>query len=124
MSENKKTTIYSSFKFAFKGIFFALKERNFRIHLFFASCAIILGILLNIELPEWIIIFICIGTVLAAELFNTCIEKMLDFLHPENHHKVAVIKDIAAAAVLILAIISAIAGIVIYTPYVLNILNH
>ena len=41
--------------------------------------------------------------VLTAELLNTAIEHLADHLHPEVHPKIRVVKDCAAAAVLVMA---------------------
>ena len=39
--------------------------------------------------------------VLAAELVNTAVELLADHLHPEQHPNIKIVKDCAAAAVLI-----------------------
>lgn len=59
---------------------------------------------------------IAISIVLVAEAMNTAIEKISDFIHPEYHDKIKVIKDIAAGAVGIAALISLIIGGIIYLP--------
>jgi len=41
------------------------------------------------------------SAVLAAEMFNTAIERLADHLHPERHPQIRIVKDCAAAAVLI-----------------------
>lgn len=105
-----------SFKYAFQGIKFLVKdENNFRYHLLAAAVAIALGFYLQIDTTEWLIIIIMIGLVLMAEAFNTSLEKLMDILHPELHPKVGKAKDIAAAAVLIIAIAAAVIGIIIFT---------
>lgn len=112
----KKQSIFNSFCFAFKGIAYALKERNFLFDLFFALLAIIIGFLLKISHMEWVTILICIALVLCLELINTAIEKTIDLLHPQQHEKAGEIKDIAAGSVLVAAIISAIVGVLIFVP--------
>jgi diacylglycerol kinase (ATP) len=57
-----------------------------------------------------------IAIVLVSESLNTGIEKLSDFIHPEYHEKIKVIKDISAGAVGIAAIISLIVGGIIYIP--------
>lgn len=52
------------------------------------------------------LVVVMIFLVLAAELFNTAIEHVLDGLHPENAEFVRIAKDCAAAAVLVLSIAS------------------
>ena len=44
------------------------------------------------------------------------VEKIADFIHPEFHEKIGFIKDIAAGAVMMVSIASAIIGMIIYLP--------
>jgi undecaprenol kinase len=44
------------------------------------------------------------SAVIAAELLNTAIERLADQIHPEPHPQVRIVKDCAAAAVLVLAV--------------------
>jgi diacylglycerol kinase (ATP) len=55
--------------------------------------------------------------VMAAEGFNTSIEKVVDLVSPEYHPIAGMAKDIAAGAVLITAIGAAIIGLIIFIPY-------
>ena len=78
---------------------------------------IIAVIVLGITRTEWIMVVMCIGTVIAAELFNTAIEKLVDLVSPERHPVAGRVKDIAAGAVLICAVAAAIIGLIIFIPY-------
>jgi diacylglycerol kinase (ATP) len=49
----------------------------------------------------WALVLLASSTVLAAELFNTALERLADHLHPEIHPEIRIVKDCAAAAVLI-----------------------
>ncbi len=66
-----------------------------------------------------LIMIVCFG-VLAAEIFNTAIEKICDIIRPEFDTRIGFIKDIAAGAVLLITIVSIIAGILIYWKYVFS----
>jgi diacylglycerol kinase len=50
-------------------------------------------------------------------MFNTVIEKIMDHLSPEYHPAVKWIKDVAAGAVLVAAVIALITGCIIFIPY-------
>ena len=73
-----------SFKYAFNGIKdFIITEHNARIHLTATIAVIIASFLFHISLHEWMMIIFAIGFVWSAEMFNTCIEKTMDFISTE-----------------------------------------
>lgn len=74
------------------------------------------GAALGISVGEWCLVLLCCGTVLAAECFNTALEKLADALHPERHPLVGQAKDVAAAGVLLLALASAATGAIVFLP--------
>lgn len=51
----------------------------------------------------WAMVALASAGVLTAELFNTAIEHLADHLHPQVHPQIRVVKDCAAAAVLVMA---------------------
>ena len=106
-----------SFGYAFEGIFSSFKtERNMKIHISIMLMVIIAGILLKINKYEWIICIICFATVISGELFNTAIEVVVDMVMPHKDEKAKLAKDVAAGAVLVLAIGAAIIGLIIFIP--------
>jgi len=110
-----------SFKYAFNGILYFIKsQKNAWIHLFFVFFVTIFGVILKITLIDWILVLFCFGFVLTAEAFNTAIEKIVDFVSPEFQKEAGIIKDVAAGAVLISAIISAIIGLIIFIPKLIS----
>ncbi|TAN18448.1 MAG: diacylglycerol kinase family protein [Chitinophagaceae bacterium] len=112
-----------SFVYAFAGLKrFFLTEHNVWIHSVAALLAIILSFLLKISALEWVGVLFAIGLVLCAEAFNTCIEKMMDKLWPQQDETVKYVKDLAAGAVLIAAIVAAIIGIIIFLPKIIDLL--
>jgi diacylglycerol kinase (ATP) len=66
------------------------------------KCVLSLLILgLAIWLHAWVdvaVILLATGIVLMAELFNTAIEALCDFVETRHNEKIGIIKDIAAAA--------------------------
>jgi diacylglycerol kinase len=114
---------FGSFKFAFHGLWSLLKnEHNSRIHLPAAIGAIALGIILKINLLEWGFLIIVIGMVFITELINSSLETLADLIDPEWNESIRKAKDYAAAAVLISAIISVVAGGLIFIPKILNLI--
>lgn len=109
-----------SFRFAAEGVYFFFRfEHNAWIHLAAAVCALLLCWFLKVSPLEWIAVLTSIGIVLLSEILNTAIEKIMDHLSPTIHPEVKVIKDLAAAAVLVAAIIAAIVGLIIFIPKII-----
>ncbi|MBF0651154.1 diacylglycerol kinase family protein [Dysgonomonas gadei] len=105
----------------FKHVFYGFKvlwaeEHNARIHIITSVIVIILSALLNISLTEWLVILVLIGLVLSLEIINTSIENICDYISPEWHKMIKKIKDLAAAAVFLAAMISVACGIIIFLP--------
>lgn len=116
-----------SFGYAWQGIKSCIgKEQNLSFHLIVTCIVIIAGIAFNITRMEWMIILLCIGVVIAAELFNTAIERLVDLVSPGRHPIAGQVKDIAAGAVLVCAVAAAIIGLIIFAPYILTLIqtNH
>ena len=108
-----------TFVHAFNGLKLAFSEEpNFRFHILATALVLILGVYFDIERVDWMIVIICIGLVVSAELFNTAIENVCDLITEEHHPRVKKIKDISAAGVLVISLIALIVGLWIYCPYV------
>lgn len=116
--------IANSFKYAGQGLYSALKtERNMKIHVTIMVLVIIAAILLKINKYEWIICIACFAIVISGELFNTAIETVVDMVMPYKNEKAKLAKDISASAVLVLAIGTAIIGLIIFIPKILQYLQ-
>ena len=59
----------------------------------------------------WAAVMLASAGVLAAELFNTALEALVDHLHPQQHPRIRIVKDCAAAAVLIASLGAAAVGV-------------
>lgn len=109
-----------SFTYAWKGIRnFICREHNAWIHLTITLLVVIAGFVFSIQNSEWIAIIICIGVVLAAEAFNTAIERLVNLVSPAWNPIAGEVKDIAAGAVLICAAAAAVVGLIIFIPYII-----
>ncbi len=84
---------------AIKGLKSAFdSEMNFKIELLSICIAALTFAYLNIN--EWILLSIVSAFMLFAELVNTAIEKITDFISPDYDKRIGEIKDISAGAVL------------------------
>ncbi len=106
-----------SIGFAFKGAFKLITtEHSVMVQSSLAVLLIIAGFVFDISREEWMMQILAFGLVLGIESLNTAIEKIADFIHPEFHHKIGFIKDIAAGAVLFAALAAIAVGLLIYVP--------
>ena len=120
----KKSSLINSFRYAFSGIFSALKsERNMKIHMVALVLVVVFGFLLRISETEWIVCILCIALVISSEMINTAIEKTVDLATDEIKETAKKAKDIAAGAVLINAIGSAIISAIIFIPKIIELLR-
>jgi diacylglycerol kinase len=114
-------SILQGFVYAFRGIIYIFKnERNARIHLLIAIAVLLLGWGLDVSNAELAAIFFAIIIVFLAEVVNTAIEKTLDLIDRKQNLQIAIIKDMAAGAVLVAASGAAIIGTVIFVPYIID----
>lgn len=108
------------FSYAIKGILRVAKsEWNFRFHILAMILVIFAGLFFRLVALEWVAIVFVIGMVLVAELFNSTIEKIIDYVKPEYHPAAAYIKDAAAGAVLISAMTAVVVGFIIFLPKIM-----
>lgn len=106
-----------SFQYAFNGLRILIKEEhNARIHLLATVLVVALSAILKITINEWIAVLRCIGFVFLAEILNTAIENLCDFVSHEKRQQIKIIKDLAAGAVLIATIISVVTACFIFIP--------
>lgn len=108
-----------SFGPAWKGLFWLFKnEGNAQFHLIATIVVIIAGLYFKISNFEWTLSCFAIGLVITSEALNTAIEKTIDLLHPQKHEKAGLVKDLAAAGVLIASITAVIIAALVFVPRV------
>lgn len=120
--KNNDFTFIAALRCAFKGVFFASKERNFRIDLVFAIFTVTLGFICQISAIEWMVVIVCFGLVFGGETINTSLEAIVDLVSPEYHKLAGMAKDCAAGAVLLFAAASFTVGCIIFIPKLLTLL--
>lgn len=123
MSPHSNTRL-QSFRYAFRGIGSLIRtETNARIHLIVTFAVVALGLLLEISRVEWLAITLAITAVWSSEAFNSAIESVCDAISSEHHPMIERAKDIAAAAVLLAAIGSALVGLIVFGPALLKLIR-
>ena len=80
------------------------RERSFRTQV---AIAVLVAAALAVLRPSpiwWALIGLVVAVVLAMELFNSALEALVDLLHPDSHPEIRILKDMAAASVLLVSI--------------------
>ncbi|SRR5579875_580970 len=114
-----------SFVYAWHGLMYAIRtQRNARVHMALALCAIILGFVLHISPVEFAMIFVAITLVFIAEMFNTVAEACVDLATREYHPLARIAKDVAAGAVLLNAMLSVVIGALVFGPHLIALVAH
>ncbi|MFT5302850.1 MAG: undecaprenol kinase [Mariniblastus sp.] len=111
------TRLIRSVRFGVAGLSHAIKsEPNLRIHFLATIVVVATAVWLKIAALEWALVAGCVGAVMGFELLNTAIERMADRVTGETDPLIKQAKDTAAAAVLVVSIVAAVIGGIIFLP--------
>jgi diacylglycerol kinase len=112
--DRRRHGVAASFGYAFEGLASAWRTQlNFRIHLVLAAVLVAGGVVVRVAPIGWAVIALAIGLVVAAELFNTALEAVVDLASPQEHPLAKLAKDIAAAGVLVASLAAVVAGVAV-----------
>jgi diacylglycerol kinase (ATP) len=110
-----RSSIISSFNYAFEGVIHALRtQRNMRIHFAAAALVLLAGLALGVTRLELVALLIAAGLVIVAELLNTAVEAAIDVATTSFDPRAKVAKDTAAGAVLVTAFIAVVVGYLVF----------
>lgn len=120
----KNRDLISSLEFALTGILTAFKEeRNMRKHAVTALVVILAGFVFQVSRIEWLFLLVNIFLVVAFEIINSAIENVVDLA---SHYHFSMLakkaKDMAAGAVLVVSLLAAVIGALIFIPRIWDIL--
>lgn len=102
---------------AFRGMLWLFRtEASIKIQGGIALLVTCAGFYFEISNTEWILQCLAISLVMGMEGVNTAIEKLSDYIQPQKDPKIGFIKDISAGAVMLVALLAGIAGLIIYIP--------
>jgi diacylglycerol kinase len=117
-----RRTLYS-FRHAGRGFAWALSSQaNLRVHFAAAVVVLVAALLFRFTAFEFVALVLCFVFVVAAELFNTTLEVLIDYAWPEHHPMIGRAKDVAAAAVLVAAVGAALVGALLFTRHIFHLL--
>lgn len=120
----KNRDLVSSLEFALTGILTAFKEeRNMRKHAVTALVVVLAGFVFQVSRIEWLFLLMSIFLVVAFEIINSAIENVVDLA---SHYHFSMLakkaKDMAAGAVLVVSLLAAVIGALIFIPRIWDIL--
>ncbi|WP_343348115.1 diacylglycerol kinase family protein [Sphingomicrobium sp. XHP0239] len=121
MSERRFSLIgrLKAFRFALKGLATLWREEpTTRFHAVTSLAAIALGVTVELQRLDWVLVIIFIGFAWFAEAVNTAIERTADAVTLDHHPMIGKAKDVASAAVLISNVTALVGGVVLFWPYV------
>ncbi len=108
-----------SLLYGFRGIRFLLaSQKNAWIHAVATVVVIVAGVYFGLTAAQWGLVTLAIASVWTAEAFNTAFELLADAVSPDFHPLVGKAKDVAAGAVLIVALGSSVVGITVFGPHI------
>jgi diacylglycerol kinase len=110
----------NKFRHAFRGAKRGIRgQSSFFIHIFCAMVVVAGAVALDVSLVEWCLFAVCITMVLAAEMFNTALERLAKAISREHHPDIGTALDISSAAVLLTAIGAAVVGVILFLNRIL-----
>lgn len=108
---------------ACRGVKIAVRaEASFFVHLFVTAVVVLAGAVLSISTLQWCILILCITVVLAAEMFNTALERLARAVTRETDPEIRDALDMASGAVLLASIGAVIVGMFVLGADVLKML--
>lgn len=108
---------WASLMFALNGLaYLFVYHRNMRIIFLCGVMAVLAGVYFELRGIELAIVCISVALVFIAEIFNTAVEIILDMATHKYHTLVKLVKDIAAAVVLVASLNSLTVGVIVFWP--------
>jgi len=118
MTPMRARTLVDSFRFALQGIAHAFRtQRNVRVHASAAVVVLLAAWATGVSGAGLALLVVAIGMVVAAELFNTAVEAVVDLVTPNYHPLAATAKNVAAGGVLVLAGAAVVIGYLVFAPH-------
>lgn len=96
---------YRKFLYASRGLWLGMVgQSSFLVHLICTLLVVTAAVLLKMSVEHCCLLGLCISSVLAAELFNSAIERLAPAIDDQYNDSIRAALDIAAAAVMVTAI--------------------
>lgn len=111
----KSRSTIDSFHYAFEGLYYVFKsQKSMRIQSIMVAMVLLAAWGFGVSHLELVILLMTMIMVLVAEVFNTAVECVIDLKIDEYSERAKVVKDVAAAGVLLCAMAALLIGIMIF----------
>ena len=104
---------------ALRGLRMLRLERNTTIHVAAATFVVLEAVFLRVTALEWLALCLAMGAVVTAELLNSVLERAASRLAPGQDEGIRLMKDAAAAGVLVASVTAAVVGMTVFLPRIL-----
>jgi diacylglycerol kinase (ATP) len=105
---------------ALRGLIHAARsQRHFRAQLAIAAGMLLFAAWAGLRAVDLATLLIAVAVVLGTELLNTAVEMLTDLLHPDHGPAAAAVKDVAASAALVAAVLATAVGVLLLMPRVI-----
>lgn len=102
----KNNTLTDSIKCAVRGLIYGFKtEKNFFRYIIIALIFLVINVLCRASVTAHMIYLLICGGVFSAEFINTSIERLADKIESKFSNEIKIVKDVAAAGVLVWGIV-------------------
>lgn len=106
---------YAKFRDAFRGLALGVRgQSSFAVHAAAAIAVAVLAALLRVTFVEACLLALAVAGVMAAELFNTALERLADAVDTEHNPTIGEALDIASASVLVASLGAAAVGTIVF----------
>ena len=121
---HNKRTWAAKFGDAFRGVRLGMAgELSFLAHGVVTVAVVFAAASLRVSQTEWCLLTLCIVGVLVAEMFNSAIEMLAKAVDEEQNPVLGAALDIASGAVLVAAMGAVTVGVIVFVPYLWQLLS-
>lgn len=115
---------WKKFADAFAGVWLGARgQSSFAVHVVIAVLVIATAAGLQVSLVSWCVLILCIAVVMAAELFNSAIERLAKAVDANENEHIRDSLNIASGAVLLAAIGAAVVGAIVFINRLIELLS-
>ncbi len=115
--DNSKWSLFRAFKYAWRGLVRMVRTKvNIKIQLAIFLLVVFLSVFFGFNTGQLALVLVVSALVLSLEVVNTAVEELADIVSPQYDEKIGSVKDIMAAAVMIVSVAASVVGVILFLP--------